>query len=920
MFENLKNNHHKRKNKEYVEDIFFKLFFDDKGYYIKIVDSTGNELKDLNTDNFDRNSREIIKAIDSIKESNSFTISWNNFSDEIYLNEHPFLLDLLKKSDKFINEENEKVISVDGVKTLTLFIEQGLGEEMNSKLCLDSEYTEFFFVTEDSCLSGNKLFEVKSVGDNYLNVRDLNAQFPQKELEKFLTVMYSYFDEIEIEYRDYQIVQGKEVEAKPMLVIEKIDRDKSLYLKVGTYISNMEHDFLEEYDIKNVITVNDLENRITINDIVNDNPKEYLAEIIRIIVKYQRNLKLRDGYYVDGNLIIMHELLAKDFITKELSNLLAKYKIIGTDKFKKYNIKTSKPKLITSFSHSINFLEGSVKVEIEGEQFSIFDVIATFKENSYITLSDGSSALLNKKYIDKLERLFKKNKNEDKSKISIFDLPLIEDMIDEKSFNTEFRKSRELFLGFNTIKDMDLEVPKINATLREYQDYGYKWLAYLYKNDLGGCLADDMGLGKTIQTISLLSFIYPKAKKPALIVMPKSLIYNWENEIKRFNPELTIGIYYGTTRDLDEVLSKQLILTTYGTVRNDVERFSKLEFEIVVLDESQNIKNVNSQSTKAVMLLNSKHRLALSGTPVENNLSELYSLFKFLNPKMFGSAEEFNNFYVSPIQKDNDREVIAELRKKIYPFILRRTKKQVLKELPEKIEQILYIEMNPQQKKLYEERRNFYYNLVNSQVKEYGIGKTQFFILQALNELRQIASNPESKSADVISSSKRGILLENIREAVSNNHKILVFTNFIKTIENICSDLDDMEIKYLSMTGATKNRQELVDKFQKDKKYKVFVMTLKTGGVGLNLTSADTIFIYDPWWNKTAEDQAVDRSHRMGQKNTVFSYKLISKDTIEEKILKLQKEKSRLFEDLISDDSASLKNLTQEDIEYILGE
>ena len=249
MFENLKNNHHKRKNKEYVEDIFFKLFFDDKGYYIKIVDSTGNELKDLNTDNFDRNSREIIKAIDSIKENNSFTISWNNFSDEIYLNEHPFLLDLLKKSDKFINEENEKIISVDGVKTLTLFIEQGLGEEMNSKLCLDSEYTEFFFVTEDSCLSGNKLFEVKSVGDNYLNVRDLNAQFPQKELEKFLTVMYSYFDEIEIEYRDYQIVQGKEVEAKPMLVIEKIDRDKSLYLKVGTYISNMEHDFLEEYDI-----------------------------------------------------------------------------------------------------------------------------------------------------------------------------------------------------------------------------------------------------------------------------------------------------------------------------------------------------------------------------------------------------------------------------------------------------------------------------------------------------------------------------------------------------------------------------------------------------------------------------------------------------------------------------------------------
>ena len=920
MFENLKNTNSKKKSKEFVEGVLFKLFCDERGYFIKVVDYSGNEIIDLNTDGFDRNNREIVKAIENIREGNSFTISWGDDSSAVYLNEHPFLLDLLKKSDKFVNDLNETILVVEGIKPLTLVLEQTGNELVSSKLVLDHEYEEFSFITEDSCLAGNKLFEVKSVGDNYLNVKDLNAEFPQKELEKFLTIMYSYFDELEIEYKDYELHIGGEVEAKPMLVIEKIDKDRSLYLKVGTFISNMEHDFLEEYDIKNVVTVHDLENRITISNIKNDDTKEYVAEILKIIIKYQRNMKLRDGYYVDGNLIIMHEFLAKDFITKELSNLLSKYKIIGTDKFKKYNIKTSKPKLITSFSHSINFLEGDVKVEIEGEQFSIFDVIATFKEHSYITLSDGSSALLNKKYIDKLERLFKKNKDKDKAKISIFDLPLIEELIDEKSFNTEFKKSKELFLGFNKIKDLDVPSSNINATLREYQDYGYKWLAYLYKNDLGGCLADDMGLGKTIQTISLLSYIYPKATKPALIVMPKSLIYNWENEIKRFNPKLTVGIYYGTTRDLDEVLGNNLILTTYGTVRNDVERFSKAEFEIIVLDESQNIKNINSQSTKAVMLLNSKHRLALSGTPVENNLSELYSLFKFLNPKMFGTAEEFNNFYVNPIQKDNDREVISELRKKIYPFILRRTKKQVLKELPEKIEQTLYIEMNPKQKKLYEERRNFYYNLVNAQVKEHGIGKSQFFILQALNELRQIASNPESKSADVISSSKRGILVENIREAVSNNHKILVFTNFIKTIENICSDLDDMDIKYLSMTGATKNRQELVDTFQKDKKIKVFVMTLKTGGVGLNLTSADTIFIYDPWWNKTAEDQAVDRSHRMGQKNTVFSYKLISKGTIEEKILTLQKEKSRLFEDLISDDSASLKSLTQEDIEYILGE
>lgn len=921
MFEKLKNSSVKKKMKIEADEIYFKLFSDENGYYIKIVDKENKEIHNLSANNYNRNTKEIIKAIENIKETGYFTISWSENKDNIYLNEHPFLLELLKKSPLFINENNHKITSINKEKNLKVVIEQSEKENvLNSLLVLDYDITDFNLVTEDTAISGNKLYSIKSVGDNYLNLKELNSTFHIKELEKFLTIMYSYFDEIEVDYKDYNIQIGGNIEARPLLIIEKIDKDRSLYLKVGTYISNLDYEFLNEYDIKNIVTVNDLENKIMISDIKEDELKDSIGDILKIIIKYQRSLKIRDGYYLDGNLIIMQEALATEFITKELSNLLTTYKIIGTDKFKKYNIKTTKPKLIANFSHSINFLEGDVKVEVEGQNFSIFELISMYKENSYITLSDGSSALINKKYIDKLERLFKKNKETKKAQISIFDLPLLEELIEEKMLGSEFNRTKEIFMGFNNIKDLKVDIPKINATLREYQEYGYKWLCYLYTNRLGGCLADDMGLGKTIQTISLLSHIYPKSKKPSLIVMPKSLIYNWFSEIGKFNPTLNTGIYYGTNRNLEEALEKQVILTTYGTVRNDIERLKELSFEIIVLDESQNIKNIKSQSTKAVMLLNSEHRLALSGTPVENNLGELYSLFRFLNPKMFGSAEEFNNFYINPIQKENDREVIEELRKKIYPFILRRTKKQVLKELPEKVEQILYIDMNDRQKKLYDERRNFYYNLVNSQVKEHGIAKSQFFILQALNELRQIASNPESKSGDVISSSKRGILMENIREAVSNNHKVLVFTNFIKTIENICSDLEDMDIKYLSMTGSTKNRQELVDQFQKDKKYKVFVMTLKTGGVGLNLTAADTIFIYDPWWNKTAEDQAVDRSHRMGQKNTVFSYKLISKNSIEEKILKLQKEKSKLFDALISDDSGSLKSLTQEDIEYILGD
>lgn len=918
MFDNLKKSNIRNYKNDEMDEVFFRLSTDEEGFFITVTNASGEEISNVSASKFDKNTKEIIKTIETIKESNMFVISWTDAMENIYLNEHPYLLSLLKKNENFVNEKMEKIEAVKGVKNLKVLIEDAPKNKLKSTFVLDHEIEEFYFLTEDMVLAGNKVYEVNSIGENYLDTKDLNSEFLAVDIEKFLTILNSYFDGIDIDYKDYDVEQGEIIVTKPLLIIEKIDKAKSLYLKIGSYILNMDSEFLNNYDIKSVVSVNDLERKIIISDVSSKNLGEQISEILKIIVKYQRKLKLRDAYFIDNNLIIMQEVLAKEFITKELSNLLSKYKIMGTDKFKKYNIKTTKPKLITNLSHSINFLEGDVQLEIEGENFSIFDVISMYKENSYITLSDGSSALVNKKYIDKLERLFKKQKQ--KAKLSFFDLPLLEELIEEKILGTEFTKSQELFMGFNKISEHKVPKPKIKATLREYQEYGYKWLNYLYENKLGGCLADDMGLGKTIQTISLLSNIYPKKKKSSLIVMPKSLIFNWDNEIKKFNPNLKVGVYYGITRNLENELSKQVILTTYGTVRNDIKTLKEYEFEMVVLDESQNIKNINSQTTKAITLLNSKHRFTLSGTPVENNLGELYSMFRFLNPTMFGSAEEFNNFYVNPIQKENDKDVVKELRKKIYPFILRRTKKEVLKELPEKVEQILYIEMGEKQRKLYEERRNFYYNLVNTHINEHGISKTQFFILQALNELRQIASSPESKSSGAVVSSKREVLIENVKEAVSNKHKVLVFTNFIKTIENVCNDLDEIGIEYLSMTGTTKNRQELVEKFQKEKKYKVFVMTLKTGGVGLNLTAADTIFIYDPWWNKTAEDQAVDRSHRMGQKNTVFSYKMISKGSIEEKILMLQNEKSRLFDELISDDSASVKSLTKEDIEYILGE
>ena len=708
-----------------------------------------------------------------------------------------------------------------------------------------------------------------------------------------------------------------EKEATSQLIIEKIAFDNSLYLKLNSIISTMDYEFFIKNQIENVVTVNEIEKKLDISKINLKNLSNDMLEIIKVLTKLQKNIRLRSAYYVDNdNFIILTENLAKEFVKKELLQLTSKYSIIGTDKLRKYNIKAVKPKIKGNFKYNIDYFEGEVDVEIEGEKFSIHQLLNNYKRDEYIVLSDGTNALINKDYIEKLQRIFK-DEEENKVKISFFDMPLIEDIIDNQSFEEIFGGTKDFFEGINSINEEEVKFPKLNATLRDYQKYGYRWLKYVTDNSLGACLADDMGLGKTLQAIALLAKIHEKKRRRSLVIMPKSLIYNWENEIARFTPQLKIGVYYGINRDFKSLEDVQVVLTTYGTVRNDIENLMKHKFEIIVLDESQNIKNINSQTTKAVLLLNAKKRIALSGTPIENNLLELYSLFRFLNPSMFGTVQMFTNNYIVPIQKYSDTSTIKELRKKIYPFLLRRVKKEVLKDLPDKIEKLIYVDMNDEHRKYYEERRKYFYsmleknNTVNGEVDK-------FFVLQAINELRHIVSSPEIDDRKIISS-KKEVLMENIIEAIENGHKVLVFVNYLSSIERICESLKENKIKFLKMTGQTKDRQSLVDKFQNDSRYKAFVMTLKTGGVGLNLVSADTIFIYDPWWNKTIENQAIDRAYRLGQDKTVFAYKMIMKNTIEEKILKLQEMKNKLLDDLISEDNLYTKNLSRTDIEFILG-
>ena len=893
---------------------FYMLIEGEDNLYLALYDTEKNLISSYSN----LNQSKINNYIENLENEKEFFISWEEEKKSDYLKLDKILLEYLLEEEKFVNSDFERIIEKE-IENVSLLIRDN--KEIEDRLDIYIEINDNLLtkrnIVENYIYSQGIFYKINIEKDTQFQLLDLFQKIDKYELESYATLIFKNYKNIDIKYEDYETIISDEKTAIPQIIIEKIAFDNSLYLKINSIISTMDYEFFIKNKIETVLTVNELEKKLEISKINLENLSSDMFEIVKVLTKLQKSIGLKSSYYIDNeNFIILNEELAKEFVKKELLQLTNKYSIIGTDRLRKYNIKAVKPKISGRFSYNLDYFEGEVEVEIEGEKFSIQQLLNNYKKDEYIVLSDGTNALINREYIEKLQRIFKEEDG-NKVKVSFFDIPIVQDMIDEKSFENDFMGSKDFFEGINKLAEESIEYPKLNATLRDYQKYGYKWLKYLTDNNLGACLADDMGLGKTLQAIALLSKVHEEKKKKSMVIMPKSLIYNWENEIKRFSPKLKVGVYYGINRDFSLLKKVDIILTTYGTIRNDIENLLEQKFDLLVLDESQNIKNINSQTTKAVLLLNAKKRVALSGTPIENNLLELYSLFRFLNPEMFGSVQEFTNDYIVPIQKYSDTSTIEELRKKIYPFLLRRVKKEVLADLPDKIEKLVYVDMNDEHRRFYEERRKYYYSLLEKNTSSQG-NFDKFFVLQAINELRHIVSSPELESKKIISS-KKEVLIENVIEAIENNHKVLVFVNYLSSIESICDSLKENKIKYLKMTGQTKDRQILVDKFQNDNRYKVFVMTLKTGGVGLNLVSADTIFIYDPWWNTTVENQAIDRAYRLGQDKTVFAYKMIMRNTIEEKILKLQEIKNKLLDDLISEDNLSTKNLSKSDIEFILG-
>jgi SNF2 family DNA or RNA helicase len=453
------------------------------------------------------------------------------------------------------------------------------------------------------------------------------------------------------------------------------------------------------------------------------------------------------------------------------------------------------------------------------------------------------------------------------------------------------------------------------------------WMHFLRQFSFGGCLADDMGVGKTAQVLALLETrremrTQAKIEAPSLVVVPKSLIFNWKQEIQRFTPQLRVLDYTGTarsnTREKDAFSLYDVILTTYGTLRRDALHFKDKIFDYVILDEAQAIKNGNTESAKAARLLRANHRLALSGTPIENHLGELWSLFEFLNPGMLGTSAALPLAGAS--KRDPDGETRKLLARALRPFLLRRTKEQVAKELPPKIEQTIYCEMETRQRALYNELRDHYRKALLPKIGKEGIGKSKIQVLEALLRLRQAACHPGLVDRKLVKdpSAKLGVLMEQLRAILEEGHKALVFSQFTSLLAIVRASLASDGIEYEYLDGKTIDRQARVERFQQDAGCPLFLISLKAGGVGLNLTAADYVFILDPWWNPAVEAQAVDRTHRIGQERQVFAYRLIARDTVEEKVLQLQETKRNLADAIIGAENSLIRDLTREDIELLL--
>ena len=890
------------KNSEPVQENFFKNMFNE--YY-----DFSTYLSYLSEEDYS-----FIKLIKTIRPK----VSSKDYSLTIPKDKNSVLIlkEFMKKG-KLFTEKNEK-ISYGGLIKPTILID-GNDEYIEFKVL---NKPENLYIANDAAwiLEDNCFYDYESSIYNF----EKKIYIPQEELGNFLFVQLKKIKkEFDAELSEYfQNLKLVINEPKIKFILDYKDE----YIVFENHISFNGKTYRNDEISRNIES--SLHNKI---QRVNENTWEKvdlssLTKLFEIINKYK-------FYGYGEGFAIKDKNEIQRFLTLGIPHFPEEWELVKSESFESLKIEELELEPIVEFVQNgdkIDWFEFTVKYLIEGVYYSKkeLDKLIEYNENGEAFIKIGNKYFLLKETEaeNKVKNMTKNSEMDKKGNYqsSYFNMIYYRNLIKNSGIN---------FLGNQIFDELDrdisdmsiienLEVPKeVEGILRPYQKEGYKWLNFLNKFRFGGILADDMGLGKTLQALSFLKSI--ERPNPSLIVVPKSLVYNWKNETQKFFPDLTLMVYDGSLQQrksrIEDMKNFDLVVTSFDMASRDHEELRDIKFLYLILDEAHNIKNRTTKRTGNIKKIKSSHRLALTGTPLENSLEELWSIFDFVIPGYLGTFKSFNDNYVKVT--DNKERAFAELKNKIAPFMLRRKKEDVLKELPDKIENIISVEMN--------EEQNIAYNLILDKVKadleslvsSRGFNSSQITILAALTKLRQICNHPNLVFEDnekVYESAKLEALVELVKESIYSGHKILVFSQFVQMLKLIKEKLIEEDIEFEYLDGSTKNRMERVNSFNENEDIKVFLLSLKAGGTGLNLTSADIVIHVDPWWNPQIERQATDRAHRMGQDKKVMVYKLITKGTVEEKMLKLQERKKEVFDAVIDSSSGNLGKVTWNDIQELL--
>lgn len=625
------------------------------------------------------------------------------------------------------------------------------------------------------------------------------------------------------------------------------------------------------------------------------------------------------SFYIEVKELIKHAWFLQFFAACKEANI----SVFGQEQLTNFRFNTNTAKVAMNISSGIDWFDVKVDISFGDQKVQLKQWVESVRNNErYVLLDDGSLGLIPDEWYEKLKQVaLASDEEKGKLKISKYRFGIIDSMFEELS---DVKMMKEIKSKMKQLQHYEFKktypVPaEVKADLREYQVLGFQWLKALNDLGFGGCLADDMGLGKTVQVLSLLADQQKQGKGTSLAIVPRSLLFNWAAEIDKFCPSLQYIHYHGPDRMLKREVLKDydLVITTYDTATNDVEFFKDIHFNYIILDESQAIKNPASKRYKAMRLLNADNRIVMTGTPIENNTFDLYAQFSFINPGIFGSQQYFRDRFAIPIDKEQDSETAQLLKKMINPFLMRRTKEQVATDLPERVENIIYCEMDSVQRSFYDSLKNTIKSEIESAVFSKGFDKARFKIIEGLLRLRQVCNAPQLVDPSLPVHKRSSVKIETLLDIIENdlgNHNALIFSQFTSMLDIVRAQLDKKEIKYAYLDGSTKDRKGAVEYFEQNEDVKLFLLSLKAGNTGLNLTKADYVYLIDPWWNPAVEAQAIDRTHRIGQTKNVFAYKMICKNTIEEKIVELQSKKKKLASELVVTDENVFKSLDKEEI------